>query len=80
MVTKFFFSCTMLDTRSIYESNVMKGNIKVKMFENSRLHYLLVDSSKFNKASIFRTTCIENVDAIISDKPLPKEYLNILKE
>jgi len=78
-VTKFFFSCTMLDTRGIYESSVLEGNIKVKMFENSRLHYLLVDSSKFNKASVFRTTGIENLDAIITDKPLPNEYLDILK-
>ena len=69
----------MLDTRGIYESNVLEGNIKVKMFENSRLHYLLVDSSKFDKASIFWTTGIENIDAIITDKPLPNEYLDILK-
>lgn len=79
-VTKFFFSCTMLDTMGSYESNVLEGNIKVKMFENSRLHYLLVDSSKFDKASIFRTTGIENVDAIITDKPLSKEYLDKLKD
>jgi DeoR family fructose operon transcriptional repressor len=79
-VTKFFFSCTMLDTRGIYESNVMEGNIKVKMFENSRLHYLLVDSSKFDKASVFRTTGIESVDAIVTDKPLPNEYLGTLKD
>jgi len=58
----------------------MEGNIKVKMFENSRLHYLLVDSSKFNKASIFRTTGIENVDAIITDKSLSKGYFDILKD
>jgi DeoR/GlpR family transcriptional regulator of sugar metabolism len=50
------------------------------MFENSRLHYLLVDSSKFDKASVFRTTGIENVDAIITDKPLPNEYLGTLKD
>jgi len=50
------------------------------MFENSRLHYLLVDSSKFDKGSIFRTTGIENLDAIITDKPLPNEYLNKLKD
>jgi len=78
-VDKFFFSCTMLNEKGIYESNILEGTIKVKMFENSRLHYLLVDSSKFNKASIFRTTGIENVDAIITDKPLPNEYLDILK-
>jgi len=69
----------MLDTRGIYESNVMEGNIKVKMFENSRLHYLLVDSSKFNKTSVFRTTGIESLDAIITDKPLPNDYLDKLK-
>jgi len=78
-VNKFFFSCTMLDTRGIYESSVLEGNIKVKMFEKSRLHYLLVDSSKFNKASIFRTTGIENLNAIITDKSLSKEYLDKLK-
>jgi len=70
----------MLNEKGIYESNILEGNIKVKMFKNSRLHYLLVDSSKFNKASIFRTTGIENVDAIITDKPLPNEYVDILKD
>jgi DeoR/GlpR family transcriptional regulator of sugar metabolism len=79
-VNKFFFSCTMLDENGIYESNILEGNIKVKMFENSRLHYLLVDSTKFDKASIFRTTGIENIDALITDKPLPNKYLNILKD
>jgi DeoR/GlpR family transcriptional regulator of sugar metabolism len=70
----------MLDENGIYESNILEGNIKVKMFENSRLHYLLVDSTKFDKASIFRTTGIENIDALITDKPLPNEYLDILKD
>jgi len=79
-VNKFFFSCTMLDENGIYESNILEGNIKVKMFENSRLHYFLVDSTKFDKASIFRTTGIENIDALITDKPLPNEYLDILKD
>jgi len=78
-VNKFFF-CIILSKIGIYKSNVLEGNIKVKMFENSRLHYLLVDSSKFDKASIFRTTGIENVDAIITDKPLSKEYLDKLKD
>lgn len=79
-VNKFFFSCTMLDENGIYESNILEGNIKVKMFENSRLHYLLVDSTKFDKASIFRTTGIKNIDALITDKPLPNKYLDILKD
>jgi len=78
-VNKFFF-CIILSKIGVYKSNVLEGNIKVKMFENSRLHYLLVDSSKFDKASIFRTTGIENVDAIITDKPLSKEYLDKLKD
>ena len=77
---KKFFFCIILSKIGVYESNVLEGNIKVKMFENSRLHYLLVDSSKFDKASIFRTTGIENVDAIITDKPLSKEYLDKLKD
>ncbi|MBA7556215.1 hypothetical protein ES705_48914 [subsurface metagenome] len=64
----------------VYKPNVLEGNIKVKMFENSRLHYLLVDSSKFDKASVFRTTGIESVDAIITDKSLSKEYLYKLKD
>lgn len=58
----------------------MEGNIEVKIFENSSLHYLLVGSSKFNKSSIFRTTGIKSIDSIITDKPLPKEYLSKLKD
>lgn len=78
-VDKFFFSCTMLDKKGIYESNILEGNIKLKMLENSSLHYLLVDSSKFGKASIFKTADIENLDVIISDKLPSKEYLDKLK-
>jgi len=70
----------MLSKIAVYKSNLMEGNIKVKMFENSRLHYLPVDSSKFNKASVFRTTSIENLDAVITDKPLPNEYHDMLKK
>jgi len=75
-----FFFYIILSKIGVYKSNVPEGNIKVKMFENSRLHYLLIDSSKFDKASVFRTTGIENLDAIITDKPLPNEYLDILKD
>jgi len=78
-VNKFFF-CTILSKIGVYKSNVLECNIKLKMLENSRLYYLLVDSSKFDKTSIFRTTGIENVDAIITDKPLSKEYLDKLKD
>lgn len=79
-VDKFFFSCTKLDERGIYEASILEGNVKVKMFEHSRQHYLLVDSSKFRKASIFRTTGLENVDAVITDKSLLKKYQDILKD
>ena len=78
-VNKFFF-CVILSKIGVYKSNVLECNIKFKMLENSRLHYLLVDSSKFDKASIFRTTGIENVDAIITDKFLSKKYLDKLKD
>ena len=78
-INKFFFYI-ILSKISVYKSNVLEGNIKVKMFASSRLHYLLIDSSKFNKASIFRTTGIENLDAIITDKSLSKEYLDKLKD
>jgi len=78
-VNKFFFYI-ILSKISVYKSNVLEGNIKVKMFASSKLHYLLVDFSKFDKASVFRTTSIESVDEIITDKPLPKEYLDKLKD
>ena len=70
----------MLSKIGVYKSNVLECNIKLKILENSRLHYLLVDSSKFDKASVLRTTGIENVDAVITDKPLSKEYLDKLKD
>jgi DeoR/GlpR family transcriptional regulator of sugar metabolism len=78
-VNKFFF-CVILSKIGVYKSNVLECNIKFKMLENSRLHYLQVDSSKFDKASIFRTTGIENVDAIITDKFLSKKCLDKLKD
>jgi len=74
-----FFFYIILSKIGVYKSNVLECNIKLKMFENSRLHYLLVASSKFKKASVLRTTGIENVDATITDKPLPNKYLDILK-
>lgn len=79
-VDKFFFSCTAFDEKGTYEPDKLGGNVKLKFLENSRIHYLLADSSKFNKASISKTADIDDIDVLITEKVLPDNLLTVLKK
>lgn len=79
-VDKFFFSCTAFDESGTYEPDKLGGNVKLKFLENSRIHYLLADSSKFNKASISKTANIDDIDVLITEKLLPDNLFSTLKK
>jgi len=79
-VDKCFFSCTAVDTIGTYEASNLEASIKLKFLENSKLHYLLIDSSKFNKASISKTTSLNNIEVLISEKELPANLMNVVRK
>ncbi len=79
-VGKIFMSCTTLDPQGLYESSILEGSFKKKAIANSKVRYLLVDSSKFDKVSIFQTAELKDIDVILTNKPLPNRYLSILRD
>lgn len=72
----FISSCTSIALDGSYEQTLATMEIKTKAFERSEKRCLLVDKTKFNSHSLFRTKKLEEYDAIFtnaSDLSL-KEY------
>ncbi len=79
-VGKIFLSCTTLDIQGLYELSTLEGNFKKKAIANSKVRYLLVDSSKFDKVSIFQTAELKDMDAIVTNRLPSNRYLSTLRE
>lgn len=73
----YIFSCSGLSlTAGVTERSEEEATIKRIMFDSAKTRILLCDSSKLNTISLSRVCNINDVDLIISEKPLPKEYLD----
>lgn len=57
-----------------------KAFLKRKVIENSEKSYLVVDSSKFYRKSLFKQCNISSMTGIISDKEFSEEELAVLAE
>jgi DeoR family glycerol-3-phosphate regulon repressor len=52
--------------------SVEEASLRRVMLRKSRKKYLLCDSSKFDKVYFYDMGDISELDAVISDKPLPE--------
>lgn len=68
-----FFSChgLSMDGR-MSDLSVEEASLRRVMLRKSRKKYLLCDSSKFDKVYFYDMGDISELDAVISDKPLPE--------
>ena len=85
MVARFnadavFFSChgLSLDGR-MSDLSVEEASLRRVMLQKSRKKYLLCDSSKFDKVYFYDMGSISELDAVISDKPLPESVAACMK-
>lgn len=68
-----FFSCHGLSEEGrMSDLSVEEASLRRVMLRKSRKKYLLCDSSKFDKVYFYDMGDISELDAVISDKPLPE--------
>lgn len=68
-----FFSCHGLSVDGrMSDLSVEEASLRRVMLRKSRKKYLLCDSSKFDKVYFYDMGDISELDAVISDKPLPE--------
>ncbi len=80
-VQKAFISVNGLDNNYIYNANEEEGKLQRTMIENSKLNYIVLDSTKFNKQDFYRFSNINDIDFLITDNGLPQKiYDNYAKK
>ncbi|MFJ7745778.1 DeoR/GlpR family DNA-binding transcription regulator [Peribacillus sp. NPDC097295] len=80
-VNKAFISCKGVHLEEgLSDSNEWQALLKKKMLEIADKTILLADSSKFGVRTFVQITKINNIDEIITDSKLSKEYSNELNE
>lgn len=61
-------------------SNLTEANINQKMINTSQVVVIVADSTKFGKRGIGKICNIDDVDYVITDNKVPKEYVSSLEE
>ena len=74
-IDKAFMACSALSLQSgVSNSSMEEYSIKKRVLERSLTHYLLADSSKFDKSSLLTFAELTDFDYIITDKEPSSEY------
>lgn len=77
----FIFSCNGLSLNGgVTEANHEQMETKATMLSNSAVHILLVDHTKFDKTSSYRTCFLEDIDILITDRMPSKKYVETLNQ
>lgn len=80
-INKAFMACSSISlTSGVSNSSLEEFAIKKKVLERSPEHYLLVDSTKFDKSSLLTFATLDSFNHIITDKKPSKEYLTYFSE
>ncbi|WP_127588682.1 DeoR/GlpR family DNA-binding transcription regulator [Paenibacillus koleovorans] len=80
-VDKAFFSCKGVHLeRGISDSNEPQARVKQKILSRAGQVILLADASKFGTQAFTLVAGLNEVDAIVTDRRLPKEMLDRLTE
>jgi DeoR/GlpR family transcriptional regulator of sugar metabolism len=81
VVDKLFLGVAAIDLdMGITNTEINEATLKQKMINSSKEIIVMADSSKFNKSSLALVTDFSNIDIVISDKKIPKKYINFFKE
>lgn len=80
-VNKAIICCNGMDiNKGIMDSNEEEAAIKKLMAKSADKVFLVVDSLKFNKRSFVKILDFGEIDYLYTDKPLTKQWINILEE
>ena len=76
-----FFSCRGLsDSGYMTDLSIEEANLRKVMFQYSKQKVLLCDSSKFSHTYFYNIGHISDIDAVISETPLPEHIRQMLPE
>ncbi len=74
-----FFSCNGLsDDGHMTERKLEEASMRRVMFERCKKKILLLDSSKFGKTAFYNMGSVSEIDAIVSDAPLPPQIAELV--
>ena len=76
----FIFSCSGISLFGVSEANHKQSLIKKEMLNNSKIHILLADHSKFNKIYLSQTCQFDEIDYLITDKLPDQGYIDLFKQ
>ncbi len=75
-----FFSCNGLsDDGQMTERKLEEASMRRVMFQCCRKKILLLDSSKFGKTAFYNMGSVSEIDAIVSEVPLPEKIADIMR-
>lgn len=80
-VDKLFLGADAIDIeRGITNANAEEAYLKQEMIRSANEVIVVTDSSKFNKVSLAHVCDFSQINHVITDKNIPKEYKGILNE
>ena len=77
---KSFLSTDGWDLNGTYNASMFEVGIKRSIIQSSVKTFLIADSGKYGKTALIKVADIEEFEAIIVDKSLPKDVLKSLEE
>src|SRR5438045_2889712 len=74
-----FFSVAGVNDATMYNQNLLLVHTERKMFEQAQQIVLLCDSSKFGQQALAKLGSLDEVDVVVTDEPLAKEFREEVK-
>lgn len=76
---KAFMACTGLTEGGAANASPEEYEVKKVALEQSRIHCLLIDQSKFDKSALMVYSPIENIHHVFTDAQPPEKYAQLFK-
>jgi len=77
---KYFVSADGINADGLFTSNLEEGQIAKIIMSNAKENIVLVDSGKFGRTGIMNFAPLTKIHTLVTDKNIPQNYLNHLKE
>lgn len=80
-INKAFMACTGISiSNGLTNATTEEYQVKKAAVENTRIHYVLADHTKFNKVSLMTYCTLNQIQHVITDELPDAEYIDFFKE
>lgn len=79
-IQKAFMACTGVTEFGAANATPEEYEVKKVALDQSRVHYLLVDHSKFDKSALMVYSPLSNIDHVFTDQMPNQKYLKLFQE